>query len=184
MKTKMPPIVTHVKKCKQTKIAWELSVNYWFDAFTNIYIRPIWHMRCDVFDIASTFISGRFDWELPNSWTNTKILINSSKYFLAKNRYCLCQSRDFVRYMEFTCDVAYCPLICPQISIFIELFRGKDILIYILFLANGFDLTQHQIFFFHWSRMTQYVYMYICLSHVAVFFHVSKDIWLGRHMEA
>lgn len=37
MKTKMPPIATDVKKCKQTKIAWELSVNYWFDAFTYIY---------------------------------------------------------------------------------------------------------------------------------------------------
>lgn len=84
MKTKMPPIATDVKKCKQTKIAWELSVNYWFDAFTNIYIRPIWHMRCDVFVIARTLIFGRFDWELPNSWMNKKILINSSKYFSAK----------------------------------------------------------------------------------------------------
>lgn len=127
-------------------------------------------MRCDVFDIASTFVFGRFDWELPNSWTNKKILINSSKYFLAKNRYCLCQSRDFVRYMEFACDVAYCPLIYPQNSIFIEWFRGKDILIYILFLANGFDLTQHQMFFFSLiTDGTICVHVYLFISCGCVF---------------
>lgn len=117
-----------------------------FDSMPS-HIRLIWHMRCNVFDIARTLIFCRFDWELPNSWTNKKILINPSKYFPAKNRYCLCQSTNFVWYMEFTCDVASCPLICPQNSIFIECLRGKDILIYVLFLAIMFDLTQHQIFF-------------------------------------